>query len=323
MTRLPGAVVSTISAIVDLPLAMPHLPQRGGDVLGTASAPTPGGGVNIALASARQDVATFLLSPLGAGPNGALCAGTLEAEGVGLLIPPVAGADTGLCVTVTEPDGERTFLSAPGVEAALTIEQLTTAERTSGRPKTGDVVVVSGYDLAYDGGADLARWVAGLASGVVVVLDPGPLVGELDREVLGAVVGRVDVLTLNERETEILGGEAAVVGMVPEGAAVLLRAGARGCVVVRAGVRAGVRVEVPSIEVEAVDTTGAGDAHTGVLAAGLVGGVLAAGLAGGPRQVDLAAVARRANIAGAFTASRQGPATCPTRGEIDVLAGSV
>jgi sugar/nucleoside kinase (ribokinase family) len=66
-------------------------------------------------------------------------------------------------------------------------------------------------------------------------------------------------------------------------------------------------VHVPGFPVRAVDTTGAGDAHTGVLAAGLLGGL------------SLPSAVRRANAAAALAVTRLGPATSPTAEEIDAL----
>lgn len=310
MSAQPDAVagvISTVSVTVDLPLAMPRLPERGGDVLGTAGAPAPGGGFNIVAAAARQGVPTALLSPVGDGPNGRAALAALRAEGVAVLLPPEPGApDTGLCVTITEPDGERTFLSAPGIEARLTREMLTTAQLAPGSPRPGDVVVVSGYDLAYSGGPALAAWIADLPPDIGVIFDPGPLVGELDAEALRAVVVRCDVLSVNEREAALLGGESALASLA-ERHVVLQRVGERGCTVWR-GDR---REEVPSVGVTAVDSTGAGDAHTGVFAAELV------------RGTPLLEAVTRANVAGALTASRWGSATSPTQAEIDeVLAAT-
>ncbi|MBN8883329.1 MAG: hypothetical protein J0H73_13570, partial [Salana multivorans] len=106
---------STVSAIVDLPLAMPHLPERGGDVLGTAADPTPGGGVNTALAAARQGAATVLASPLGAGEWGRLARAALEAEGVACPVTADGGAgDTGLCVTVVSRTASAPSSRRPG-----------------------------------------------------------------------------------------------------------------------------------------------------------------------------------------------------------------
>jgi sugar/nucleoside kinase (ribokinase family) len=61
--------------------------------------------------------------------------------------------------------------------------------------------------------------------------------------------------------------------------------------------------------VMAVDSTGAGDAHSGVFLAGL-----AAGLTAGD-------AARRANAAAALTVTRSGAAVSPTRAELDQFGG--
>jgi len=64
---------------------------------------------------------------------------------------------------------------------------------------------------------------------------------------------------------------------------------------------------IPAPAVVAVDTTGAGDAHSGVFLAGLADGL------------SPAAAASRANAAAALTVTRAGPATSPTRAELDLF----
>ncbi|WP_454300001.1 PfkB family carbohydrate kinase [Salana multivorans] len=305
-----STVYSTVSAIIDLPLTMPHLPERGGDVLGTAADPTPGGGVNTALAAARQGATTVLASPLGAGQWGRLARTALEAEGVTCPVLAPYG-DTGLCVTIVEPDGERTFLTASGVEAEMDPAWLETL--TVG---VDDVVIVSGYDLAYPSGAALADWVtsAGGAGGRLV-LDVSPVCEEVPAELLDRVLVRAAVVSLNERETALLGGPAALrerlAGLGNDRAVVLHRLGAGGTRVETidddGGARETLVLSLTLSPEQVVDTTGAGDAHTGVLAAELASGR------------PLLDAVRRANLAGAITVTRRGPATSPTREELDRL----
>jgi len=59
--------------------------------------------------------------------------------------------------------------------------------------------------------------------------------------------------------------------------------------------------------VVAVDTTGAGDAHSGVFLAGLAAAL--------PPD----AAARRANAAAALVVTRPGPAVSPSRAELDAF----
>lgn len=297
---MTGRFISTGSVLVDLPLAMPHLPERGGDVLGSAQAPTPGGGFNVLAAAARQQVTAALLSPIGDGPQGRSCVAALAEEGVEVLLPLVAGRDTGLCVTVTEPDGERTFLTAPGVEDSPTRAQLDSAAVSP-----DDVVYVSGYDLAYPGGAVLTAWIADLPPEARVIFDPGPLVGEISSELLVAVGKRSDVLTLNERETAVLGGASAVRALVGVRPVILFRDGPQGCLVDEGTTRT--HISAPAVH--AIDSTGAGDAHTGVLAAELLHGL------------PIHEAVRRANTAAALTVTKAGPATSPTREELEAALG--
>ena len=130
------------------------------------------------------------------------------------------------------------------------------------------------------------------------------------------MVGALDpIWSLNEREAGIL---AARLGLdAPDGdRAATAEALARqlGPVLVRAGASGSWfasddgLIRTPSVLVKPVDTNGAGDAHSGVLAAALA------------RGVALPVALRWANVAGALSTTRRGPATCPTEKEIMALA---
>ncbi len=80
-----------------------------------------------------------------------------------------------------------------------------------------------------------------------------------------------------------------------------MRIGQDGCLLGQAGARP---VRVPGFTVDAVDTSGAGDTHTGTFIA-----VLAQGR--GPADA-----ARAANAAAALSVTRRGPATAPTATEL-------
>ncbi|MDO5701196.1 MAG: PfkB family carbohydrate kinase [Bowdeniella nasicola] len=297
--------ISTGSCVLDLPMNLPHFPVRGGDVIAHSAGALVGGGFNVVSAVARQGIETCLASPLGTGANSAQVRYELESEGIEHVGETLVG-DTGLCLTLREPDGERTFITTLGVEAEPSHDEF---EDLTVEP--GDVVYVSGYDLAYPMSAPVvSRFAADLPNGVTLVVDTGPIVDEIDLDVLTAVLRRCDLLSLNRREAglvqEITGVSerfAALRSLVSEQCAVLVRAGSEGCwVQPREGE---IPARVPAFEIEVADTTGSGDAHTGVVAASLMEGL------------DLRAAIRRANAAAGIAATRVGPATCPTRREID------
>lgn len=306
MTVRPARMVLLGSVIGDLLFRVPALPSRGGDLLGEADALQAGGGFNVIAAAGRLGMPTALLGLVGTGPIGTILDEALRREGTELLLPRADG-DTGLCIGFVEPDGERTFVTSTGVEATLRADDLRDVEL---RPD--DVVYLSGYDLVYPvSGASIADWID--ARQPTVVFDPGPLVSDIPAHRLAAVLPHTSILTLNARELQLVTGiddpdEAIhlVLPMVREGAYVIARDGRKGCRVATGGL-----VErVPAPEVTAVDTTGAGDAHTGALLAALHEGR------------DIVDAAARANAAAALSVTRPGSATGPTPEELSAFLHS-
>jgi ribokinase len=296
---MASTVHSLGSILVDLTMDVSALPARGGDVLATGTRTLPGGGFNLAVAVARQGVRCVYAAPHGTGRYGDLIRDALAAEGVLVAGKLRASGDSGFCVVLVEPDGERTFVTMPGVEAVLDpveLAGLTFAD--------GDFLSVSGYDLAYpSSGPVLAGWLPTVPAGVRIALDPGPLIMEIPR------LPEVAVLTLNQREARLLSGRPDASGtdllaaVAKPATLTVVREGADGCVAT--GGPLGDRVvSVPAPRVRAVDTTGAGDAHTGVLLASLAAGR------------DVEGALRLANRAAAVAVTRIGPASTPTAAEL-------
>jgi len=294
------------NVVVDIVVTVPALPERGGDVLASRAAAAAGGGFNVMAAAARQGLRAVYAGAHGTGPFGSLARAALAEEGIEVIQPAKVGLDTGFVLTMVEAGGERTFLTSRGAEATLTAADL---DRVS--PAARDAIYLSGYGLVHDSNrAALLGWLARLGVGQVVFFDPGPLVGSIPAAALAAVLGRADWLTCNAREAGILTGladpRAAAAALArrvgPAGQArVLLRTGPDGCLMARPGDEV---VAVPGFNVGAVDTNGAGDAHSGAFIAALGAGAAAA------------AAARSANAAAALSVTRRGPATAPTREEL-------
>jgi ribokinase len=300
-----GRLVHTGQVILDLVMRVPGLPPVGGDVFAAHTDLLPGGGFNVMAAAARAGAEVVYVGGHGGGRFGDLARDALAAEGIIAALAPTTDADTGICVVLVDDTGERTFVTGSGAESSVDATALAAVPVTA-----PDVVYVSGYSLLVPAKATvLLDWLATL-DGPSVVVDPGPLAGEIDPAVWARILARTSVLSANAREARILTdrtdlseASTALAGRLPRSAAVLVRDGAAGCLLTRDG-----RTEhVPGIAVEAVDTTGAGDAHCGVLAAELL------------RGADLRAAAARANAAAALAVTRPGPATAPTRAEVDAL----
>lgn len=304
-----GRLLHTGQAVLDLVMRVPRLPPPNGDVLATSTELTPGGGFNVMSAAARSGARVLYAGSHGTGGFGDLLRGALTAEGVVLVQEPTRETDTGVVVTLVEPGGERTFVTGAGAEGRLRVEHL---DRTQAAPD--DIVYVTGYSLTHNcNRLALLSWLPRLP-GSMVLFDPGPLAAEIDQDTMDALLSTVDILSCNAREAAILSGAgmtkdtpAKLAAQLSATAAVVVRDGARGCLVHADGET----VEVPGFPVEPVDTTGAGDTHCGVLAAELLHGA------------TLRAAAVRANAAAALSVTRHGPATAPGRAEIAALADTV
>ena len=331
---MTGRVIHTGQVVIDLTLRIEALPEPGGDVFADEAGMGLGGGYNVLVAARRLGVETLFAGTLGRGPFSQAADAGLAAIGAVHVGARVDG-DLGYCVAMTDARAERTFVSAAGAETRDPLDAFDRLEVGA-----EDVVYVSGYSLAHaantaalerlvrrlvgsagrtgDGGGDRssgggARGGGGAAGGRpgAVLFDVSPMVGTASMESL-EMVGALDpIWSLNEREAGIL---AARLGLdAPDGdRAATAEALARrlGPVLVRAGASGSWfasddgLIRTPSVPVKPVDTNGAGDAHSGVLAAALA------------RGVALPTALRWANVAGALSTTRRGPATCPTEKEI-------
>lgn len=301
-------MIHTAQALVDEVVTVPNLPSRGGNTIASSSVLEAGGAVNVLAAAARSGAFCIHAGSVGTGRNADLVRDALAVEGVEISSPAVPDLDTGVCIVLVEPSAERTFITTQGAERRISPASLQSCE-----PTAGDYVCVSGYTLQGPTCEPLLTWLEGLEPGVLVVLDPGAALAQVTDEVRERMLARTAVWTSNALEaTELTGVEpiaesaSAVADRLPSDAVVIVRDGPKGCVVRVAGAT----TDVPGYPQVPVDTNGAGDAHTGVLLAELAAGT------------EVVQAARRANAAGAIKVTRRGPATAPTRAEIDeFLAG--
>jgi sugar/nucleoside kinase (ribokinase family) len=300
----PRRLVLVGSVVVDVLLYVDRLPDRGGDLLARRLVAGAGGGFNVLVAAVRLGMEAAYGGRTGMGVLGVRACAALEEAGIVVLLPPDQLADTGMVLGLVEPDGERTFVTAPGTESRLTPADL------RGLPlRAGDAVYVSGYDLVYPvSGPSLEEWLPGLADDLLVAIDPGPLVADIPARRLQRVLGRTDLLSLSAGEAAILSGiqdppgaAARLVGRLAAGALVVVRTGAGGCWLAAADAAP---LHVPGRPAQVVDTTGAGDTHTAAFLARLSFGD------DPPRAAILA------NVAASITVERAGPGTGPTAAEL-------
>src|SRR5579872_3803832 len=189
----PTRLLSVGSILADIRIDVPRLPPRGGDVLGSQANVSAGGGFNILAAAARNGLKTAFAGQHGNGSYGARIRAELQSEGIDILMPPSEAGDSGFCIVLVEPDGERTFVTSPGVEARPGRFPLGSLQITP-----TDALFASGYDLCYpELGSAIAGWLPTLPASVTIMIDPGPLVADIPPDVMSAVLARADILSLN------------------------------------------------------------------------------------------------------------------------------
>ncbi|MFG2191722.1 ribokinase [Streptomyces sp. NPDC048639] len=251
------------SANADLVVRVDHRPAAGETVLGSDLAVHPGGkGANQAVAAARLGARTALLARVGEDVHGRLLLESLRAAGVDTAAVMIGGAPTGVALITVDPAGDNSIVVSPGANAALAAADVTDPVRLRAA-----AVVSLQLEIPLETVTATVR--AAVAAGSRVVLNPSPP-APLPADVLAAC----DPLVVNEHEARVLlAGRPEADSREPESWAsgltalgprsVVVTLGADGALVAHGD---GSSVRVPSPPVEAVDTTGAGDAFTGALA---------------------------------------------------------
>ncbi|WP_428934630.1 ribokinase [Streptomyces sp. ACT015] len=290
------------SANADLVIDVERRPGAGETVLGGDLAVHPGGkGANQAVAAARLGARTALLARVGDDGHGRLLLDSLRTAGVATAGVLTGGAPTGVALITVDPSGDNSIVVSPGANGRLTPGDVRDADRLLRTSR----VVSAQLEIPLETVVEVVRR---LPEDGRFVLNPSPP-RPLPREVLAAC----DPLIVNEHEAKvILGGAAA--GDAPEDWArsllaegprsVVVTLGAEGALVASAadadeardgdGDGDGVEVaRVAPVRVDAVDTTGAGDAFTAALAWRLGTGATLAEAAGYAARVGAAAVTRR------------------------------
>jgi len=260
------------SSNTDMVIRVAALPRPGETVLGGEFAINGGGkGANQALAAARAGGAVTFLARVGDDDFGRRALDGLGAAGIDTG-PCIVDADSpsGVAQILVDAHGENCIAVAPGANARLVPGDLAAA---GGHFLPGNLVLLQLE-------TPLATVAAALAdareAGCRTVLNPAPA-----QPLAGDLLALVDLLTPNESEAEHLTGipvsddasaAAAADALHGQGVAtVLLTRGARGVFLFEGAGNGGQRA-FPAFEVNAVDSTAAGDVFNGCLVAALAEG---------------------------------------------------
>ena len=285
-----GTIVVVGSVNVDLLAQVQRHPRPGETLHGTGGQMLPGGkGANQAVAAARLGARVAMVGAVGSDVQAEAALSVLREAGVDLGHVAEIEGPTGLAIVTVAEDGENSIVVIAGANDAMDAGRVRAAAEVISAAR----IVVCQGEIPRDGIEALPALVTGR-----FLHNPAPVM-ELDPAVLRAS----DPLVVNQHEAGLVLAQLAPGQEAPEdpeAVVAALRAAGIPSAVLTLGAdgslvadQAGVR-RIPPAPVEAVDTTGSGDAFIGALALGLA------------RGDDLATAARLASRVGAFAATGEG-----------------
>ena len=301
-----GRVVILGVFVADTAYRAARQPRMGETILGESFALGPGGkGSNQAVAAARAGAETHFVSRIGRDAFGALARETWAEAGVTPAVAEDPDAATGAAyIFVEAASGDNAIIIVPGAAGLLSVADVEArAELIAG-------AAVFATQLEQPMEAAMAGLRLAREAGVRTILNPAPAA-----ELPEGMLALVDIATPNESEAEALTGVSVRGPDDAARAAAALRERGAGAAIVTLGEAGafhagpGGAFHVPAMRAGPVaETTGAGDAFNGGLAAALAEGMA------------MREAIRFATATAAISVTRPGTApSMPRRAEIEAL----
>ena len=307
------AVVVIGSIMQDLTFACEEFPARGETVVGRLRVGQGGKGSNQAIACGRAGARTVFIGAMGPGAFTGQVRAFYRQARIGCRLVVKSGCPSGTAMILLNAEGQNQIVIEPGANARLVMADIPR------RLLTQTKVVLTQLESNHETTARVLR--VARQAGVTTLLNPAPMPADFNP----ALLADVDILVPNETEfaallrhlpqirqcrfrerdlQEMPAAQFQALCRKFKVPTVIVTLGKRGCFI---SSRDGWRMIPAHTGMKVVDTTGAGDAFCGGLAAGLVryGG-------------DMVAAARLGTAVAALSITKPGAANAmPTEAEIN------
>jgi ribokinase len=283
-------VVVVGSLNMDLVVQVQELPKEGETLLGIAMSENPGGkGANQAVAIGKLQASVSMIGRIGKDAHGSSLLDSLQKASVDTQYILESAAPTGIALVTVDGHGNNHIIVVPGANYELAAEDI---EQQRAAIEQCEIVVlqleVPMATVAYT--LQLAKQL-----GKTTILNPAPA-QPLSQDLLQYV----DLLVPNEHELQSLSGiEVVDEASLKEAANALLEQGVQALIVTLGGagccyIDRDRFTMYPTVKIQAVDTTAAGDSFIGGFVTGYV------------QHRDIDAAIAQAQKAAAITVTRHG-----------------
>jgi ribokinase len=301
---MPSSSIFVVgSANTDMVLQVPRLPKPGETIIGNHFKVVQGGkGANQAVAARRAGGVVYFVGCVGKDDFGKNTRASLSSEGIQVAyLAQDSQASSGVALILVDEKGENCIAVASGANHLLLPSDVAAALDLLSE---SDVVLVQ-QEIPVEVVRETI--IQGRNRGALVILNPAPA-----REIDADLFPHLSFLVPNETETEVLTGiRIATTEHAQQAASQLLERGVANVLITlgAAGVWVANRQDqqlIRGYEVNAVDTTAAGDVFCGALAVALT------------EQQDLLSAVQFANAAAALSVTKAGAQpSAPVRTYID------
>lgn len=296
-------VIGSLNA--DLVVRAPRFPAPGETIQGEELRIIPGGkGANQAVAAARLGTQVAMIGRVGNDSFGPTLIQNLQQNHVNTDHVHGNPSATGTAVIVVDASGQNTIVLSPGANRHVSTEDVDALEFQDVK------VLLLQFEIPLETVIHAAK--KARQNRIRVILNPAPA-----RQIPDSLLADVGILAPNESELQILTGLPVTdIDSAKSAAQKLLAKGVQ-TVIVTLGENGSLLItakkaeHIPAFKVDAVDTTAAGDAFIGGLAAALLKGK------------SLTEAARYGNASGALAATKFGAQpSLPTAVEVEKLLNS-